>query len=340
MHRIALTALGLVSRPGGFAATRLVYQRSGNARTPWGFIRCWLPFRQGTKRAIAELPVLALAQACFGRCCQRRAIAVSEPGNFRQNAPNAMLKRAARNLLFRFGYILLSKDEISAYFPEAKPGDLDMIERCRPFTMTGTSGLWGTLSAARYVARANIPGAIVECGVWRGGSMMMAALALMEDGASRDLFLYDTFEGMAKPGDMDKDYTGASALDLWNEAQRRTPKGWINASLEDVSRNLASTGYPREKIRLVPGRVEATLCDPNNLPNEIALLRLDTDWYDSTKAEMEVLYPRLVRGGVLIIDDYGYWQGARKAVDEYLEKTGTKLLLVPVNFAVRIAIKP
>ena len=89
---------------------------------------------------------------------------------------------------------------------------------------------------------------------------------------------------------------------------------------------------------MVKGKVEDTL--PGHAPDHIAVLRLDTDWYASTKHEMEHLYPRLARGGVLIIDDYGHWAGSRQAVDEYLAEHGIHLLLNRTDYTGRMALKP
>jgi hypothetical protein len=100
---------------------------------------------------------------------------------------------------------------------------------------------------------------------------------------------------------------------------------------------MAETGYPPERIHYHAGKVEDTI--PAGAPAEIALLRLDTDWYESTRHELEHLYDRVPAGGVIIADDYATWQGARKAVDEFLERTGARLLLVPIA-AGRIAVKP
>jgi O-methyltransferase len=101
---------------------------------------------------------------------------------------------------------------------------------------------------------------------------------------------------------------------------------------------VLGVGYPEEQIHFVEGPVEETV--PGSAPAELALLRLDTDWYESTKHELEHLYPRLARGGVLILDDYGYWQGARRAVDEYLAGLDSPLLLNRIDHTARIALKP
>ena len=96
-------------------------------------------------------------------------------------------------------------------------------------------------------------------------------------------------------------------------------------------------GYPAERIHFVQGKVEETI--PRVLPERIALLRLDTDWYESTRHELIHLYPKLCAGGVLVLDDYGHWQGSRKAVDEWMAQTGTRMLLNRVDYTGRIAVK-
>jgi O-methyltransferase len=179
---------------------------------------------------------------------------------------------------------------------------------------------------------------VVECGVWRGGSMQAAARALLASGdSSRDLYLFDTYEGMPPPSEEDLRYDGKPAEELLASAERETSKVWAVATLDDVQEGFAQVGYPAERVHFVKGLVEDTI--PGSAPERIAILRLDTDWYESTRHELEHLYPRLVPGGVLLLDDYGYWEGARQAVDEFLEQTGERLLLTRMASG-RIAVKP
>jgi O-methyltransferase len=112
--------------------------------------------------------------------------------------------------------------------------------------------------------------------------------------------------------------------------------GETGLALAEVQAAMRSTGYPEHQIGYVSGRVEETI--PESAPSEIALLRLDTDWYGSTRHELEHLYPRLVSGGVLIVDDYGHYAGARQAVDEYF--AGRPILLARVDYTGRMAVKP
>ena len=217
--------------------------------------------------------------------------------------------------------------------------DYDTVQFVRPYTMTSPERIRALCSAVRYIERAGIEGAVVECGVWRGGSMMAVARTLSRLKASeRDLYLFDTFEGMTAPGPHDVALTGETAKCLLEKSERtEEDMVWCYAPMERVAHALALTMYPKGLVHLIPGRVEHTLMTA--APQRIALLRLDTDWYESTRHEMEILFPRLCRGGVLIIDDYGHWQGARRAVDEYVAAHQLKLLLHPIDYTGRIAVK-
>jgi hypothetical protein len=215
--------------------------------------------------------------------------------------------------------------------------DQQLYRRVEAFTMTTPPRIYALARAVDYVVRRRIPGAVVECGVWRGGSMMAAALTLLRlDVTDRDLYLFDTFAGMTAPSDEDVRRTGERAADLLAE-ESRDADVWAIASLDDVREAMLGVGYPAARIHFVQGPVEQTL--PANAPDEIALLRLDTDWYASTKHELVHLYPRLAPGGVLILDDYGFWQGARQAVDEYLSEHDISILLNRIDHTARVAVK-
>ena len=216
--------------------------------------------------------------------------------------------------------------------------DKELYRRVDPYTMTTPPRVYALVRAVEYVVARGVPGAIVECGVWRGGSMMAAALTLLRLGVTdRALYLYDTFSGMPPPSEVDTTRSGVRAADLLAQEDEDSHI-WAIASLPDVSAAVLSVGYPEQQIHFVEGLVEETL--PAEAPEEIALLRLDTDWYSSTKHELEQLYPRLAPGGVLILDDYGHWQGARRAVDEYFGKNRITLLLNRVDGTARICVKP
>ena len=250
------------------------------------------------------------------------------------------MTRLLRSLRYQLGNVRRRGTGSPAPLPNDFDGDFaPLYEDSAPFTMTSAERMFALYKAIEYVEAAKIPGDIVECGVWRGGSSRLAAETLMALGSShRTLFLFDTFKGMPAPGAGDvQRSTGEAAAIILDRSEREADVNneWAYAPLSGVQATLAETAYPR--VEYVQGRVEDTL--PAAAPREIALLRLDTDWYESTRHELEHLYPRLVDGGVLIVDDYGYLGGARQAVDEYFSATAEAILLNRIDDTGRIAIK-
>jgi hypothetical protein len=225
-------------------------------------------------------------------------------------------------------------------YSDIEPEFAQLYHLCQGASMTSVERLYGLWRAVRYATEAGIPGAFVECGVWRGGSVMLMAATLRGLGVrDRDIWLYDTFEGMSEPSGNDVDVMGNPAESLLRSDAKSEDSGiWAYAPIDAVRRNVAQVDYPTDRYRFVKGRVEDTI--PAEAPEEIAVLRLDTDWYESTRHELVHLFPRLRPGGVLIIDDYGHWQGARKAVDEYFAASDVKVLLNRLDYTGRIAVKP
>jgi O-methyltransferase len=211
--------------------------------------------------------------------------------------------------------------------PDITADELRIWEAVQPYTMTSLQRIVSLIRAVRFTAEQRIPGAIVECGVWRGGSMMAVAMTLLLVNDERDLYLFDTYSGMSMPTSHDATYYGQTASNLLVSAQR-TDAIVAEAGILEVRQNLARTGYPESRLHFVQGPVEETV--PRLAPPAISLLRLDTDWYESTRHELTHLYPRLAPNGIVIIDDYGHWAGARQAVDEF---TAT---LTPTPFLHRI----
>ena len=215
---------------------------------------------------------------------------------------------------------------------------LDLYDDCKEFTATSIERMFALYEATRYVVDNDVPGDFVECGVYRGGSVMMMARTLRSLGATdRTLWLYDTFAGMTEPDARDVTAEGVDGHAEWSTLQRDGYNAWVYSPLGEVQRNLRSTGYPEQRLRFVQGKVEETL--PAQAPTQIALLRLDTDWFASTYHELVHLYPRLVDHGVLIVDDYGQWLGSREAVDTYFAEAGHRPLLTRVDFSCRMLVK-
>lgn len=209
----------------------------------------------------------------------------------------------------------------------------EIWKRAAPYTMISPERGYAVYQGVDYLLRRDLPGELVECGVWKGGTCMLMALLLLKRGVrDRTIRLYDTFSGMTEPGPEDRIASSGQAV-----SERWTP-GWWAVGQEEVRKNLEETGYPAENILTVAGDVCLTL--EESRPEEIALLRLDTDWYESTRAELEALYPLLQSEGVLIIDDYGHFSGARRAAEEFFHGLKKPPLLQRSDYTGRIALKP
>jgi O-methyltransferase len=229
--------------------------------------------------------------------------------------------------------------ENSNYPSDFSELNIQICDSVRKFTMTTAERINSVIEAVRYISTNKIPGSMVECGVWRGGSTMAMALTLRDCGdETRDIYLYDTFSGMSTPTDADISCLGTMAQKVYSKTiKSQGVSNWCLSTKEEVGNNVFSTEYPKEKFYFIKGKVEETI--PKTMPKKIALLRLDTDWYESTKHELLHLFPLLSTNGVLIIDDYGYWEGARKAVDEYVSENKLCMLLNRIDDTGRIAIK-
>ena len=246
----------------------------------------------------------------------------------------ALVKKVLRGLGYDIVPYPPEKPSLVASLQDLSDAEKQIVVTAKPFTMTGVERMAALINAVNYICQNNIPGDIVECGVWRGGSMMTVAMTLLANGdQSRSLYLFDTFEGMSAPTNDDKDFEDVSA----DEMLERDPRMRAYAGLDEVKANVYSTGYPKDKIHFIKGKVEDTI--PNTLPGSLSLLRLDTDWYESTKHEMQHLYPLLHKDGLLFVDDYGHWQGSKKAVDEYFAERGKRVFLHRVDYTARILIR-
>lgn len=216
------------------------------------------------------------------------------------------------------------------------------VRAVAPYTLTGPERVAALVDAVRYVVRAEVPGALAECGVWRGGSALAVLRTLVELGVDdRDVWLYDTFTEMPSPTERDIDLYGVPAVDYhgqFDQDPSALDPAYRYLPLPQVRELLLSTGYPAERVHLVQGLVEQTL--PGQAPEQLALLRLDTDYYTSTRHELEHLAPRLSSRGVLLVDDYGHWRGSRDAVDEWMATLPHPLLLQRIDYTARLAVLP
>jgi O-methyltransferase len=233
----------------------------------------------------------------------------------------SLVARKVNKVLSFFG---LSIMKISPYQKFIFPVEFNQFERiniqnAKKYSLTTFERMSALTVACKHVIVKNIPGDFVECGVWKGGNLILMSTINSYTGSKRKIHGFDTFTGMTEPTDIDRDLWGESAKSLLSRSEYKdgTASFHAFASKELVGKILNDNGC--FDVNLVEGDVAKTLFLKSNLPSHISILRLDTDWYESTKIELEVLYPLLVPGGILIIDDYGHFSGARKAVDEYFK---------------------
>jgi O-methyltransferase len=210
------------------------------------------------------------------------------------------------------------------------PGAVRLIDTVRPYTMVGLPRLMNALALAHRVESEAITGAIVECGVYKGGCIGLMAKASSNSGSTRKIWLFDSFEGLPEP-------TAEDGLKAFEYAHRRAGGQLASIDrcfgpLQEVEELLFQRlRLPRERTIIRKGWFQETVPAAGEEIGAIALLRLDGDWYESTRVCLENLYDRVVRGGFVIIDDYGYWEGCRRATDEFIAKRGITVDLCGID---------
>jgi O-methyltransferase len=185
--------------------------------------------------------------------------------------------------------------------------------------------LWGLRAVAGRVAQRRIPGHVVECGVYRGGSAIILAERLLRGSPGREMWLFDVFTGMPAPGSRDP-------AEAWGDV------GKFVSSPEIVRDNLAAAAIATDRVHIVPGLYEETVRDFR--PPPIAFLHLDCDWYDPVRLCLDTFYDAVSPGGVIVLDDYGFWSGCRKAVDEFVARRCPGTPLVAIDSTSHYFIKP
>lgn len=206
----------------------------------------------------------------------------------------------------------------------------EIYDICRSYSMISKERFMENIKAVEYIEKNNIKGCIIEIGVWKGGSILSMMLASqLYSNVPREFHLYDTFEGMTLSSEADKDINNISAQHLINQ----NPFLKCISGLEEVQNNI------RRHCQIKAEYHVGDILKNKFVPNQIAILRLDTDWYESTKYELDTFYDSVSPGGVILIDDYGHWQGCKKAVDEFLEKH-PEITLYTTDYTGRYFYKP
>ena len=246
------------------------------------------------------------------------------------------IKDIIKKSLSFFDYNLINENQ---KIIELTHNEKELIDLVKSYSMTPQIRIYNLIKALKHINHKKILGDYVECGVWKGGNIILFKKIIeLTNDSNRKIFAYDTFEGMTEPDKNDFDISkNLNAKILMNKDKEKKTNIWGVCSLEDVKNNIQSNVKNIDNIRFIKGPVEKTLDIQDNLPEKISLLRLDTDWYSSTRKELEILYKKVSPGGIIIIDDYGHWGGSKKAVDEFfLDKY---VWMHYIDYACRLIIK-
>ena len=254
-----------------------------------------------------------------------------------------MLKKFINNLFKLTNFRIVHKnnwyDRQVNLIPEISKEDLNFIKKLEHFSMCPPAAHWSIIQSIKHINKKKIEGDFVECGVFKGGNLLLMNYCINKLKLNKMIYAYDTFDGMSEPSEFDMDLKDVNAKKTFDQYSKRNEK-WCYGSLDEVKNNLSiyDNNYEK-KFKFVKGMVEDTLKIKENLPEKISLLRLDTDFYESTKIELEILYPKLSKGGILIIDDYGHWKGSQKAVDEYFDLKNNFEFMHRIDYGTRLLIK-
>lgn len=256
----------------------------------------------------------------------------------------SMVKKLIKAALLPLGYEIRKLEGPA----EAQPTPFEAsfqqaAERVRPYTMLSQARLYSLFRQAVYCEENGITGAFVECGVWKGGAVALMAMANLTYGKTRrDIHLFDAFDNICEP---DQAVDGERAV---AETQKWAKKGNANGRLVPLdgfydqfggagtlegNRELLenNVGYEAVRLHFHKGWFQDTLPADAKDIDKIAILRIDGDWYASTKVCLDFLFEKVVRGGFIIIDDYGAYEGCRKAVDEFFAARNLHLFMNQID---------
>lgn len=246
-----------------------------------------------------------------------------------------LLRKYIQKIANRFGCTIINNNQ---RIVELSDKQRHLINITNPISMTPQIRRYNLIQALEYIAHYKLEGDLVECGVWKGGNLVIYKKFIEEKNIKKNIYAFDTFEGMS--GQDHNDYIingGIKAQTILDKDIKKITNDWGVCSLEEVKFNISQRTKNLNNIFFIKGKVEDTLLDAMNLPKKISILRLDTDFYQSTKIELEILYKKVCKGGVIIIDDYGHWAGSKKAVDEFFKEKFVWMHYV--DYACRLIIK-
>jgi hypothetical protein len=201
-------------------------------------------------------------------------------------------------------------------------------------------------NSVKYILENKIEGSFVECGVDSGNFQVLWIEELKKQNQIRNIYLYDTFTGLTEPSEFDYTRPDAVYYNMDSNSVKKTWESqiidsktnrWCYTPLDKVKLRLKLLDYPSENLHYIVGDVMETL--KMYVPEKIAILRLDTDWYESSKFELEMMYDSVVSRGLVIFDDYYHWDGQRRAVDDFFEKRNEKVNIIKLDGKTGVMIK-
>ena len=233
-----------------------------------------------------------------------------------------VIKKIIKKIFFFIGYKIIRinsfNDRWNDHIAECSDSEREDIDKSIKLALCNKANLWSIIQSLKYISKNNIDGDIVECGVFSGGSLALIAKYAKKLSLNSKIIGFDTFEEGFKNPTLTKHDITIKGQKL-NFSNNKTTRDFY-PSVNNVKKNIKFfLNEVPENLFLIKGDILKTLKDNDNIPEKISFLRLDTDLYSTTKFQLEVLYPRLVKGGVLHIDDYGFFSGVKKAVDDYFK---------------------
>ena len=250
----------------------------------------------------------------------------------------SIIKKVIKKIISYTGYKIIREnnfnDRSKHKIQECSDEDNQNLIKALDYALCNKENLWSLIQSVKYVADKKINGDFVECGVFQGGCLGILSQYAEKYSLDCKIYGFDTFEeGFSDTSLSDKDIT----LQGTKVKFKKTDNNFY-PNMSEVENNLKKFSKNSKYFpKLIKGDVLKTLKDPKNIPEKISILRLDTDLYLTTKIQLEMLYPKLVSGGILHIDDYGICPGVRTAVDEYF--VNQKIWLHRVDFTCRLMIK-
>ena len=246
------------------------------------------------------------------------------------------LKKLIIKFFDKLGYEFKRKnnfnDRWGDFIAELNNDRRKQIKYFQEITLASELNLWSIFQSLKYINDENIEGDIVECGVYNGNTMAFIGEINDEFNLNKKIWGYDTFNGFVENSFTDND------IDLKTRRKVKNDTSDIYYTLNEVKKNIIQNNKKNfDKYIFIEGDILETLNNKDNYPNKISFLRLDTDIYKTTKKQLEILYEKLVKGGVLHIDDYGLCPGVKTAVDNFF--SNKNIWLHRVDMTCRYLIK-